>query len=126
LKYKKDLNVTERLLMEGELGDLLTRVEKIRDLPEGFYVLYVAHLGSVWTEDRWSAILFSFDEEDETFMPDEARERNMLAMAHVSLVQRIVRVALHDKPDASKADLITALEYYLDNDAFIDFSLSTQ
>lgn len=114
--------MAERLLMEGKLGELLTRLEGISDLDEGFYVLYVAHVGAELTEDRWSAIMFSLSEEDEEFVPDEARKRNMLAIANVSLVRRIVREALRDKPDASKADFVAALDYYTDHDAFIDLT----
>lgn len=114
--------MAERLLMEGELGDLLTRLEGISDPPEGIYMIYVAHVGAELTEDRWSAIMLFLHDDDDDFVPDEARERNMLYIAHVSLAQRVVREARRDKPDASKADLVAALAYYLDHDAFIDFS----
>lgn len=70
--------------------------------------------------------MHSLGEEDEKFLPDEARECNMLAIAHVRLVQRIVREALWNKSEAGKADLATALDYYTDKDAFIDLSRGRQ
>jgi hypothetical protein len=114
--------VTEILLMEGELGELLTRVAEITDPPEGLYLIYVVNDDLPLTEDCWSAIILFLDEDDDAFVPDEARERNMLSIVSVSIAQRVVRVALEDKPDASKADLVAALDYYTDNDAFINLS----
>jgi hypothetical protein len=114
--------VAERLLMEGALGELLTRVAEISDLPEGYYAIYMAHFDAALTEDLWSAIILFLDEDDDDFVPDEARERNMLSIVDVRTAQSVVRVALVDKPDASKADLVAALDYYTDHDAFIDLS----
>src|SRR5688572_26274668 len=106
--------------MEGELGELLTRLEGIDDPPEGFYVIYVTNDDLPLTEDRWCAIFLESLYEE--VIPDEARERNMLSIIDVTHAQSVVREALRDKPDASKADLVAALDYYTDHDAFIDFS----
>lgn len=118
--------MAERVFMEGKLGELLIRVEEIIEPPEEMYVLYVMNEDLALTEDRWSAIILESVYEEDGFVPDEARERNMLAILDVSIVQRVVREALRDKPDASKADLAAAVDYYTDHDAFIDFSRGIQ
>ena len=112
--------LTKRLLMEGELGDLLFKIDAIEDPSDGCYMLYAQddHL----VEGTWSAVILSRHEEDEDFVPSVATEKNLYPIAILTDVQSVVRVAYRDNPTIGSADLVRALNYYLDNDAFIDFS----
>jgi hypothetical protein len=113
--------MTERLLIEGKLGELLKKIADVRDPSEvGCYMLYARD--DLLDENSWCAIILSFHEEDEDFVPQVAEEKNLYPLAILTQVQSVIRVAYRDKPQANSAELVKALNYYLDNDAFLDLS----
>lgn len=114
--------MTERLLMEGKLGELLPKIPGIEDPGEGFYMLYAPRDTVLLAEDMRVAVILSLREEDEQFLPEIARAKNLEPACDIRDVQNVLEVAREDKPDASIADLVKALNYYLHNDAFMDFS----
>ena len=111
-----------RLLMEGRLDELLSEIGSVQDPEDGFYVLYAARGAVSLTEDMRCAIILSLHEDDGEFISDVAQERNLEPACIISDVQNVIEIAREDKPSANITDLIMALNYYLHNDAFIDFS----
>ena len=60
-----------------------------------------------------------FDENEEEIFPEYAIENNMGYSIMPELVTDVVINALNQKRDASEEELLKALNYYLDADAFI-------
>lgn len=111
--------MSERVLLFGTLGDLIDKILPIENPKDGSYLLYAPHNTLFLSEAMSCAIMFVLWEEDVT---EIGREYELEAVYDISDAQHVIDVALKDKPDASKHDLIEALNYYMDNDAFIDFS----
>lgn len=63
-----------------------------------------------------------FDEEtDEEIIPDFAMENGMDGSVPPEILQDVIINALQQKKDAANKELLEALNYYMDNDAFITF-----
>lgn len=61
-----------------------------------------------------------FDEDDEEIFPEFAIENNMDYSIMPEIVIDVVLNALHQKKDATDEELLKALNYYLDADAFLE------
>lgn len=63
-----------------------------------------------------------FDEEtDEEIIPEFAVKNGMDGSILPEVIQDVICSALEQKREATNEDLLKALNYYLDNDAFITF-----
>lgn len=61
------------------------------------------------------------DDTDEETYPDFAIEHEMDSCLLPELVQDVVLSALEQKKDATNVEILEALNYYLDNDCFMEF-----
>lgn len=111
----------ERFLSQGKLIDLLDSMMSIEDPTDGFYMLYAPN-GSINLPASTECFIFLclYDIEDEFEIP-MALENMVEPAIEVHMIKRIMRIASSQKSDLSKGDLVNAINYYLDNDAFLKF-----
>ncbi len=110
-----------RLLRAGKLMELLSDVLMVVDPAEGQYMLY-APRGAISLEaDMECAIILMLHEDEDDFSPDYAVKHNLAPACDVRTMQNVIEVALEENPETTSNDWIQALNYYLDNDAFMDF-----
>lgn len=63
-----------------------------------------------------------FDEEtDEEIIPDFAAKHGMEGSILPEIIQDVMISALEQKKDATNEELLKALNYYMDRDAFLEF-----
>jgi hypothetical protein len=111
----------ERFLSRGKLIDLLDSMMNIEDPADGFYMLY-APKDSINLPPDTECFIFLclYDVEDDFEIP-MALEAGVEPAIEVNMIKRITQIAYSQKSDLSKDDIVNAINYYLDNDAFLNF-----
>lgn len=80
-----------------------------------------------WTLDSRAVVLESeevspgHEDDPNAGIPALAIQNKLVQVLPVGTVQDVVTNAREQRPKAAEGDLLTALLYYYDNDAFIDF-----
>lgn len=113
--------MTERFLSHLPLGVIVQEVEQIINPGDGFYVLHVPIEGDIIDENTECFIILSYHIEDEKFMSLFAEKHGLNPYCEVSFAQHIVQAAKQEKPNILPADLVRALEFYIEHDAFMHF-----
>lgn len=106
-------------VMQGRLGEVITQLHELQDPPlELMYFIYALYDADALHADVACIVTLesAYGEDD----PIGIRH-GWGVVCEGRLAQDVVRVAREDKPDATAEELIQALEYYLDHDAYIDF-----
>lgn len=111
----------DRVFMVKTLGEVLTSLESIPEPEGGFYALYVAENTTQLTKDMTCTVIFESDEDEETYVSEFAKANHLATVVDLRLALHVMDVAKCDKSDLNVQDLVDALNYYLDNDAFIQF-----
>lgn len=110
----------ERLIALGRLGDLIERVNEFVEPADGMYCLYVPEdQQSSLDENTECGLMLFLTEDDDDFVPDEAKERNWVNVSDIRMMQDVLDVAHRVHPHPTQHYLVKALEYYMDNDAFM-------
>lgn len=111
------------------LGELLRKIkeayleggEKAVYADEGWCVYEKDDILTLDTECR-IAEPPGFDEEtEEEIFPAFAAENGMEYVILLDIIQDVVISALEQKHDATDGEILNALHYYLENDAFLEF-----
>ncbi len=110
----------ERLITVGRLGDLIERANEFTEPHQGIYSLYVPK------DRKWSldenvecGLILILKDDPEDFVPDEAKERGWVLASDLQIIQTVVDVAHKVHPNPTQAYLVKALEYFIENDAFL-------
>ncbi len=110
----------ERLITVGRLGDLIERANEFTEPLDGIYSLYVPK------DRKWSldenvecGLILILKDDPEDFVPDEAKERSWVLASDLQIIQTVVDVAYKIHPNPTQAYLVKALEYFMENDAFL-------
>jgi hypothetical protein len=109
-----------RLITTGRLGDLIERANEFTEPPHGIYSLYVPK------DRKWSldenvecGLMLILKEDPDDFFPDEAKERHWVLASDLQIIQTIVDVAHRVQPNPTQNYLVKALEYFMENNAFL-------
>ena len=110
----------DRLITTGRLGDLLERANEFTEPPQEIYSLYVPK------DRKWSldenvecGLILILKDDPEDFVPDEAKERVWVLVSDLGIMQTVVDVANKVHPNPTQAYLVKALEYFMENNAFL-------
>jgi hypothetical protein len=110
----------DRFLSQGKLIDLLNSMMTIEDPTDGFYMLYAPQNATKLDPNTECFIFLSlYDDEDDFELP-MATEKEMEPAIEVDMIKRIMQKAASQKSDLTKDDLVNAIKYYLNNDAFLN------
>ena len=111
----------ERLITTGRLGDLLERANEFIEPTNEIYSLYVPK------DRKWSldenvecGFILILKDDPEDFVPDEAKERGWVLASDLEIIQTVVDVAHKVHPHPTPDYLVKALEYFMENNAFIE------
>src|SRR5689334_4408373 len=115
---------SDRILRYGLLGELLHNIEDVKNPKDGGYDLYAPQGVMSLDENMEAAVILMLTDDSDDYMPDFAVEHKLVAVAIYQDVISVVRVARRDKPAATPSDLVAALNYYLDHDAYLHLSKS--
>jgi hypothetical protein len=113
----------EEVVMQGTLGELIDQIEGLPDPPmHQMYVLYGPEGTIRFAENMLAAVLIEsgYSEENDP-LPEFAVKHQLEPVAHISLVQDVIVSAKEQKPSVTIAELIDALNYFFDYDAFMEF-----
>ena len=108
--------------MKGTLGSLIRDSLKFEYRLDGRYMLCVECGVKNLHSDTPGEIRFIDNQQDnETFLDNLCADEGLTAISDLSIVQEVLQV-LHEELGTSCTEdqLVTALKYYLFNDAFID------
>lgn len=109
--------------MEGRLEEIICKLESIKDTDEGSYLLYTRDDNLPITGGTQCAIILFLEEDADDYIPDIALEKHLpLGIITVRELQQIILVACEDKPGLEADDLIRAMIYYLNHDAYLDLT----
>ncbi len=98
-----------------QLGDVLAAIEA-REWNERLYL----DAARPWTQETRCAVLnFDQDEDEDDDIPAFATQNGLRDNLLITDVQDIVSNARQQRSDVDVNDLITALNFYYDNDAFV-------
>lgn len=110
------------VLAHGTIRDLITQIEAVPDAEDGHYYLYAPAGIAALKEDMEAAIILeSRWKEDDDPLPEFALERGLEPACDISLAQDVIIATKSQKPEANTSELILALNYFLDHDAFLEF-----
>ncbi len=115
-----------RTLMFTTVGEVLSQIDTIPEFGQCGYTLYVPEGALVLDEHMPCAVLLTTGNEPAGYVPPFARNHRLEAAVDVQLVREIVDHARMQKPVLTGADVVEALNYYLDNDAFFDFGVESR
>lgn len=105
-----------------ELKDLYFSGGEDAVMSENDWCLYVADMELTLASECCIADFPEVDDDtDEETYPDFAIENEMDGCLLPELVQDVVLSALEQKNDATNEEILEALNYYLDNDCFMEF-----
>ena len=110
----------ERLITIGRLGDLIERANEFVEPSHAMYCLYVPESQqSSLHENMECGLMLFMTEDDDDFVPDEAKERNWVNVSDIRMMQDVLDVAhmVHEHP--TQDYLVKALAYYMHNDTFM-------
>ena len=112
--------MSDRLITVGRLGDLIERANEFTEPPQGIYSLYVPK------DRKWSldenvecGLILILKDDPEDFLPDEAKERGWVLASDLQIIQTVVDVAHRIQPNPTPSYLVKALEYFMQNNAFL-------
>jgi hypothetical protein len=111
----------KRILASGSLEQLLPVIPQVVAPMDGAYLLYVSKDSDDFELDTPCAIVFSSNEDDDDFVPPEIQSLGIVAVAILEDVKDAMQVAFRERPSATASELLRAIKYFLDNDAFISF-----
>ena len=110
----------ERLITTGRLGDLIQRANEFTEPTNGIYSLYVPK------DRKWSldenvecGLMLILKDDPEDFVPDEAKERGWVLASDLQIIQTVIDVAHRFHPNPAPNYLVKALEYFMENDTFL-------
>lgn len=106
------------ILAISELQDILNQANAIPEIAGESRALFVSIEKGV-AQNSPAAILSA-----ECFEEDDIKRLEKLGLMYLlglGDIHSIVRVAKQTKPDATPKDFVDALNYYLDNDSFMEF-----
>ncbi len=106
------------ILRIGELGDILNQVETI---PTAVRVSRALFVSKTRLEPYDVAAILSCEEDFEEDDIKLLQRFGLVYLLELGLVHSIVEHAKWKRPNASAQDLVNAVDYYLDNDAFMHF-----
>jgi len=113
--------MSERFLTREPFVSILHIIDTIVDPIDGFYVLHVPIEGDTIDENTMCSVILSYHTEDEIFMSLFAAEHGLIPYCEVSLAQHIIQAAKQEKPNVSLPEIVKAIDYYLEHDAFMRF-----
>ncbi len=114
----------DRVFMVKTLGEVLNSIENIPEPEGGFYALYVVEDAKHLTENMTCAVIFESDDDEQSYISEFAKVNRLGAAADLWLVRDVIEAAKSKEPNLTVQDLVDALNYYLDNDAYIQFDES--
>lgn len=114
--------MTKDILAHGVVRELIEHIEAVCNPKDGSYVLYAPAGVEHISEDMEAAIILEpkWWEEDDP-LPEFALEHNLEPACEITLAQDVIVSAKRQKPEVTNSELIAALDYFLEHDAFLDF-----
>lgn len=105
------------------LGDVLSRIHDFPFAYNGVHTLFLPCDLDTYQADTPCAVLFLTGEQarQADFQHPSAIAHNLCQVADVPMVKEIVDAAREYKPNCTKEDLVKALNFYLERDAFYPF-----
>ena len=115
--------MADTVVTTGKLGRILEKIDTIVEPENAFGTLYVSEGEdeSSLNEVTFCAVLLITNEDAMEYVPEFAQKNNLQVLMDLWLAKDIVKQARSRKPDASTYDLVLAIKYYLNNDAYISY-----
>ncbi len=114
----------ETVLAHGTIHDLMQQIEAIQqpELEDGHYFLYAPAGIVTLREDMEAAIILeSWWRDEDDPLPEFALEHGLEPAYEIRMAQRVIAAAKRQKPEVTVSELISALNYFMDYDAFLNF-----
>jgi hypothetical protein len=112
----------EDVFVTGSIDEILSNIDEIPpQTSEGSYTLFIPENQESLDTDTFCAVIYEdgFAENDE--LPQYAVENNLVPILEVSIAFSIVNHAKSQKLKLNSGDLVKALNYYLTNDAYVQW-----
>jgi hypothetical protein len=113
--------MSDQILLSDKLGNILEIINQVRESAETWCVLYISENldEDNLTKDTPCWVICVTDEDALVYIPQFAQQNKLEVLSDVWLVKDIVDQLRFRRPKSSTDDLVLALKFYLNNDAFI-------
>ena len=104
------------------LSQLIDVIKAGQDVSDTYYIYADEHLGSRRNPDVEVYVdkAPTFDADNNEVMPDAIKGTTLAPFCSIELVQSVIRNAIKQKPSVTNAEIISAFDYYMENDDFLE------